>query len=390
MQLQFSKTHIGLIGGYNYYFQKNKKKNSYFLLNRADEKGKEVGKQEFIAMFGNKTINVLSSYPNKKTLSASDGTTYKLIPDGDCKWKEVLENSEVVDYTKVNSRGLGIQQLSRNGKTINTDVNACNGRITALEHANGNLFIGTGDFYEKGHGPAQGLFIQKRDNSKPVKSRIKMEDWTSVIRLDPYAGKVWVVASYALYAMDNNGDQIKKYRFYHDFDHDTGLPRIYISKAPVITNPFSLVARSMTKKNQRAFYEEAKKIPKEHWSAFNLYSFFMCCNIDQTIYPASLNNLAPFLIKELEEIVQEDSTTQYGYIIQNQKYRSWLQTLCRFDDPRVLKYLKSENNNEGQSKEYQKIDTYLDDAKVMEKKMKNNQERYADNLLEACIKKLEK
>ena len=389
-KLLFSKTHIGLISENYYVTSKEEEKNIYFLLNRKHKKGKEVSTNEFVRIFGNKAIGKLPISYHKKTFTVSDGTVYELVPDGDCKFEEIVKDSEVVDYKKVNSKGLSIQQLKQNGKIIDTEVKACVGEITALEHADGNLWIGTGDLYEKGMNSGQGVFVQRWDNGKHVKSHIKMENLTSAIKRDPYTGAVWIVASYALHVMENNGDRINKYRFYHDFDHDTGLPRIYISKDPVLTNPFSLVARYMTKKNRRAFYDEAKNIHKDLWPSFNLYFFYMCCSIDQQIYPASFNTLAPVLIKELEETVVEDNTTQHGFSTQKRHYKFWLQTLCRFDGPSVLEYLKSRKDPSSESADYEKIDTYIDSIVAMERKRKKNTILAIDKTINSCIDKLEK
>jgi len=326
VQILFTKSDIGLISKRLIQSRKDDQDNIYFLLNRNQETGKEVSKNEFMRVFGKRGKDKLPNYYHDKTQSTSDGTDYEIVRDGYCKWVK-----DAAGYKQVHSKGLTVQPLKLNGELIKTTANVCN-TITTLEHVNGNLWIGTGYSGDHGNGPGQGVIIQRRDNGKLIKNLTAMEDWTSAIRRDPYTPTVWVAASYVIHVVNLEGNPISTYRFYHDFDHVTGRPTIYLSRKPGITNPFALVARAASKKNRLAFYEAAKDIHQDLWPSFDLYSFYMCCNIDRLRYPVSLNVLVPPLLTEIEEPSVKNLSSHQMF---------WAQTLCRFDDPRVIAYFKS-------------------------------------------------
>ncbi len=341
VQILFTKSDIGLISRVIPQIRSDEEDNIYFLLNRNKETGKAVSKKEFIKIFGKKGEDKLPDYYHSTSRSTSDGSAYETIRKNpmDCSWVEVRKESELVGYKLVHSKGLTKQAISLNEKIIKTSVDACN-TITVLEHVNSNLWIGTGYQGDHGNGPGQGVVIQSRKVGKFVKN-LEMEDWTSAIRLDPYTGMAWVAASYVIHEVDANGNKKSTYRFYHDFDQVTGRPTIYISKKPVRTNPFALVARKLSDNNRMEFYNVAKDINQDLWPSFDLYNFYMCCYIDPSIYPEPLNRLVPVLLKEIEAQVVKDLSSERNLWLQNYHQIFWAQTLCRFNDPRVLTYFKS-------------------------------------------------
>ena len=247
--------------------------------------------------------------------------------------------STLFPYTTLFRSGLTVQPLKINEELIKTSVEACN-TISTLEHVDNNLWIGTGYQGDHGNGPGQGVIIQSRKDGKLIKN-LEMEDWISTIRQDPYTGMVWVAASYMIHVVEPNGNAKSTYRFYHDFDQVTGRPTIFISKKPGKTNPFALVARKLSANNRIEFYNAAKDIPQDLWPSFELYWFYMCCYIGPSIYPESFNKLVPVLLKEIETQIVDNQLTERKLWLQDHHKRFWSQTLCRFNDRRVLAYFKS-------------------------------------------------
>ena len=333
-KIYFTKDAVGFVSVPIFYLDPDLKEKMYFVLYRNEKQGREIDQSEFRRLFKTELENNKSNHNRDNTLSTSDGTKYISTSDNmTCPWV-----SDVSEYAKRHI--VGVQSLKLMGKTVKTQVHICN-KITALEHVNDNLWIGTGYSGDHGNHKGQGVIIQDRRTGNVIKELKNITFWTSRILHDPYSDKVWIAASRNLYQMSPEGNLISQYRFFHKFDSLSGLPTIILSKEKEITNPIAVLARTMTKEHAKEIYQASLSIPKSDMHSVSLYSFYMCCNISPDYYyPNSMNNLAPTILKELK-VLTKLTGRKPDFLIER-----WIQTVCNFNNPQVLTFFKSERIEE--------------------------------------------
>ena len=308
----------------------------YFVFDRSQGLGREISPVEFRRIFVEPRVLKAANTSAKHTLSTSDGTTYSVPASGACDWDSSSTNPRLIRPPGPSDHSLMLPE-----KVIPIGVDVCNG-ITALEHVGDHLWIGTDYIGDQAVGPGQGLIIQDRATGKVVKSLRDVDAPTSSIRLDPYTGEVWVAYTYLIDRMRPDGTRISRYRFLQQFDSVTRLPVMRLTSEPGDNNRIAVLARYMSKSNAIALYEATTALSKEDIQRFNLYDFFMCCNISPSYYPVSMNVMVPPLLRQLDEAEAGDN---------NYDKERWIQTVCAFKDPRVLTYFdsRSVDDNDTQS-----------------------------------------
>ena len=338
-EILFSNESIGFIAaGTNY---PKKKSESYFLLFRNKALGQEVELEEFRSIFAAQMANVSVDTKSKETLLTSDGFSYEV----DSKKKLCGWVADVSEYEKKHKDSLGdkpYHTMKSGNEIIPTHVHLCY-QINAVEHVNENLWIGTGYGGDHWNHVGQGVVIQNRKTGELVKNLKEMGAWTSQIKLDPYSGDVWVASSHIINRITGDGNPVSRYQFFKEFDSSTGMPRFFLSGKTEKTNPLAVIASYMTDDNAEALAKLSKTIPKDDAYAFSLYNFHMCCAfMPNDYFPESMNAMVPLIINELQTVIEELALIEGTYHPEVDFFITrWTQTLCEFDDPLVLPFIKS-------------------------------------------------
>jgi hypothetical protein len=336
--IMFADEAIGFIGRRMYY-PKNRDK-PYFVLYRDKAVGQEVDLAEFQSIFPAVTDENSVRKKGKYTLLTSDGYSYEVTNhDLFCEWvPSASEYAFPIGYSPVGETN---HTMILSDTVIQTHVHICN-VITAVEHVDDRLWIGTGYDGDHGRHVGQGVVVQNRKTERLELTVSEMGAWTNQIRLDPYSGDVWVASSHIVNRMATDGRHVARYHFFKEFDLTTGMPSYFISSKPGKTNPLAVIASIMNEHNAKSLSRLSQAIPKEDAEAFGLYGFFMCCSARKNEYlPESMNAMVPLIIDELEVLVERRVMLDGAYdaevdILQER----WIQALCKFDDPQVLPYIR--------------------------------------------------
>jgi hypothetical protein len=335
--VMFTDEAVGFIGSRMYYPKKRDK--PYFVLYRNKAVGQEVDFAEFQRIF---PVAIEKNTVRKKdtyTLLTSDGYPYEVTNhDLYCEWSPTLSEDEIFIEGSPDKTNHSI----KSGDTvIQTPVHICN-VITAVEHIDDGLWIGTGHDGDHGRHTGQGVVVLSRNTGQVDFTISEIGAWTNQIRLDPYTGDVWVASSHIVTRMATDGRQVARYRFFKEFDSTSGMPRYFVSSKPGKTNPLAVVASIMNEQNAKSLSRLSQSIPEADAQEFDLYNFFMCCGARKNEYlPASMNAMVPLIIDELKAL--EERRVMLNGANDTDLYvlpQRWVQALCRFDDPQVLQYIK--------------------------------------------------
>ncbi len=201
--------------------------------------------------------------------------------------------------------------------------------VSEVETVGDYIWIGT--YNDGGHGDygAEGLVVVSRSSGQIIRRIDTGKLAITGVRYDPITGFVWAITPDQITVVSQSLEIVSRYRFYHDFDPETGEPRVLLASGEKATNPFAVVAHTLglEKADQKSFYEAANSIPKEVRDNFSLYGYFMG-HTGQPFYPTEMNVLVPFMIK----------AARLGPFRLNTRYIR----LCRFDDQRVADFFLKE------------------------------------------------
>ena len=228
------------------------------------------------------------------------------------------------------------EKLIRNGKVIPVPIGLCSS-ISVLRVIGDQVWLGTLTKSEGARYAAEGVVVLSLEDGSRLKT-VNLPGAVSTLRADPYSGNIWVATQRGIFEIDRQVNLVSEYHFYHEFDRETGEPRLLLASSKKATNPLVVVAHTLglDKDEQKSFYQAVKTIPESVVYGFSLYGYFMG-HTGQPFYPKEMNVLVPFIIKAARSAPPLWKRVRYV-------------TVCRFDDNRAVDFfLKESKQHDRQS-----------------------------------------
>lgn len=220
-------------------------------------------------------------------------------------------------------------KLMRNGKVIPVPIGLCSS-ISVLQVIGDQVWLGTLTAGEGSQIAAAGVVVLSLEDGSHRKT-VTLPGAVGALRLDPYSGNVWVATQKGVFEIDREINLVSEHHFYHEFDPETGEPRLLLASTEKATNPLAVVARTLGLEDgeHKSFYQAVKTIPEDVVYGFSLYGYFMG-HTGQPFYPTEMNVLVPFMIKAARSAPPLWRRVQYVAV-------------CRFDDQRAVDFFLEES-----------------------------------------------